>query len=56
MHEACIMDFQRSLNHYVALIEFSYNNNFHAMIDIAPYKILYGKNCKSPVHKDEIGE
>jgi len=27
------------------LIEFTYNNNFHASIGIAPYEALYDKKC-----------
>ena len=40
----------------ISLIEFTYNNNFQAMISVAPYEMLYRRKCKSPVHWDEVGE
>ena len=56
MLRACVMDFQGSWNHYLPLIEFSYNNSFQAVIGVAPYEMLYGRKCRSPVHWDEVGE
>ncbi|GJU38212.1 putative reverse transcriptase domain-containing protein [Tanacetum coccineum] len=31
------------------LVEFSYNNSYHASIKAAPYEALYGQKCRSPV-------
>nr|GEU45233.1 hypothetical protein [Tanacetum cinerariifolium] len=31
------------------LIEFSYNNNYHTSIRVAPFEVLYGHKCRSPV-------
>ena len=31
------------------LIEFAYNNSYHASIEMAPYKALYGRKCISPL-------
>lgn len=31
------------------LIEFSYNNSYHASIQMAPYEALYGQKCRSPL-------
>ena len=50
------MDFQGSWNHYISLIEFSYNNSFHTTIGFAPYELLYGRKYRSPVRQDEVGE
>ncbi|GKC84818.1 putative reverse transcriptase domain-containing protein, partial [Tanacetum coccineum] len=38
------------------LAEFSYNNNYHASIKAAPYEVLYGRKCRSPVCWAEVGE
>jgi hypothetical protein len=38
------------------LLEFAYNNNFLATIDMRPYKPLYGRKCRSPLYWDEVGE
>jgi len=37
-------------------VEFTYNNSYQANIDMAPYKALYGKKCRSPVCWYEVGE
>ena len=38
------------------LIEFAYNNNYHATIGMPPYEALYGRKCRSPIYWDEVGE
>ena len=30
-------------------MEFSYNNNFHLSIRLAPFKALYGRKCRTPL-------
>ena len=56
MLRACVIDFQKSWNMYLLLVEFTYNNSFHSSIGMAPYKALYGRKCRSPIHWDEMGE
>ncbi|KAM6551282.1 hypothetical protein CsatB_001090 [Cannabis sativa] len=53
MLRACVMDFEGSWNKYLPLIEFSYNNSYQSTIGIAPYELLYGRKCRSPIHWDE---
>ncbi|GKC92446.1 putative reverse transcriptase domain-containing protein [Tanacetum coccineum] len=36
------------------LIEFSYNNKYHASIKVAPFEALYGQKCRSPVCWAEV--
>jgi hypothetical protein len=38
------------------LIEFSYNNSYHASIKCAPFEALYGRKCRSPLCWAEISE
>nr|GEV38752.1 putative reverse transcriptase domain-containing protein [Tanacetum cinerariifolium] len=38
------------------LVEFSYNNSYHASIKAAPYEALYGRKCRSPVCWIEVGD
>ena len=38
---------------FLPLAEFSYNNNFHSSIQLAPYEALYGRRCKSPLCWDD---
>ena len=55
MH-ACALDFGGSWSKYLPLMEFAYNNSYQATIGIAPYEMLYGRKCRSPIHWDETGE
>jgi len=43
MLQACALDFKSAWDEQLALIEFSYNNSYHASIGMAPYEALYGK-------------
>ena len=56
MLRACILDFKGSWEKHLPLVEFSYNNSFHASIGMAPYEALYERKCRSPSHWDEVGE
>nr|GEY22825.1 putative reverse transcriptase domain-containing protein [Tanacetum cinerariifolium] len=47
-------NFWRSLQN--ALVEFSYNNSYHASIKAAPFDVLYGRKCRSPICWTEVGE
>ncbi|GJV20028.1 putative reverse transcriptase domain-containing protein [Tanacetum coccineum] len=42
MFRACVIDFRSSWNRHLPLVEFSYNNGYHASIKAAPYEALYG--------------
>jgi len=50
------MEYQRSWEKRLPLIEFSYNNSYHTSIGKAPYEALYGRKCRSPLCWDYIGE
>jgi hypothetical protein len=36
--------------------EFSYNNSYQASLKMSPFEALYGRNCKTPLHWDQLGE
>ena len=45
-----IMEFKRSWDTHLALMEFAYNNNnYQASIEMAPIEALYGRKCRTPV-------
>nr|GFB15121.1 putative reverse transcriptase domain-containing protein [Tanacetum cinerariifolium] len=49
MLHACVIDFGNGSVKHFPLVEFSYNNNYHAGIKVAPFEALYGQKCRSPV-------
>ncbi|GJZ74631.1 putative reverse transcriptase domain-containing protein [Tanacetum coccineum] len=48
MLRACLIDFGKGWVKHLPLVEFSYNNSYHASIKAAPYEALYGRKCRSP--------
>ncbi|GJV74302.1 putative reverse transcriptase domain-containing protein [Tanacetum coccineum] len=56
MLRACVIDFEKGWDKHLPLVEFSYNNNYHASIKAAPFEALYGRKCRSPVCWAEVGD
>nr|GEU38863.1 reverse transcriptase domain-containing protein [Tanacetum cinerariifolium] len=56
MLRACVIDFGKGWVKQFPLVEFSYNNSYHASINVAPYEALYGRKCRSPVCWAKVGE
>ncbi|GKF59480.1 putative reverse transcriptase domain-containing protein, partial [Tanacetum coccineum] len=56
MLRACVIDFGKGWVNHLPLVEFSYNNSYHASIKAAPFEALYGRKCHSPVCWTEVGE
>ncbi|GJY23807.1 putative reverse transcriptase domain-containing protein [Tanacetum coccineum] len=54
MLRACVIDFGNGWEKHLPLVEFSYNNSYHASIKAAPFEALYGRKCRSPVCWDEV--
>lgn len=50
------MQFKGNWDEHLSLMEFAYNNSFHSNIGMAPYEALYGKQCRTPLYWDEVGE
>ncbi|GJV85703.1 putative reverse transcriptase domain-containing protein [Tanacetum coccineum] len=55
MLRACVIDFGGSWDRHLPLVEFSYNNSYHASIKAAPFEALYGQKCRSPICWSEVG-
>ena len=53
---ACMLDFKESWEDHLHLAEFAYNNNYQFSIKMAPFKVLYGRKCRSPLCWGDIGE
>ncbi|GJX83028.1 putative reverse transcriptase domain-containing protein [Tanacetum coccineum] len=56
MLRACVIDFRNGWERHLPLIEFSYNNSYHASIKAVQFEALYGQKCRSPVCWAEVGE
>ncbi|GJW80354.1 putative reverse transcriptase domain-containing protein [Tanacetum coccineum] len=56
MLSAYILDFKGSWDIHLLLVEFSYNNSYHASVRCASFEALYGRKCRSPIMWDEVGE
>nr|GFA40325.1 hypothetical protein [Tanacetum cinerariifolium] len=46
----------RNWDDYICLVEFSYNNSWHASIKYAPFEMLYVRKCRAPICWDQVGE
>nr|GEU70887.1 reverse transcriptase domain-containing protein [Tanacetum cinerariifolium] len=55
MLRACVMDFEKTWDKHLPLIEFSYYNSYHTSIKAAPFEALYGRKCRSPICWAEKG-
>ena len=53
MLRAYILDKLGGSARYLPLIEFVYNNSYHASIGMAPYESLYSRKCQSPLYQYE---
>nr|GEZ33172.1 putative reverse transcriptase domain-containing protein [Tanacetum cinerariifolium]GEZ39591.1 putative reverse transcriptase domain-containing protein [Tanacetum cinerariifolium] len=49
MPRACVIDFGKGWVNHLSLVDFSYNNSYHASIKAAQFKALYGRKCRSPI-------
>jgi len=49
-----VMDQQTKWEEYIPLVEFTYNNSYHHSLGMAPYEILYGRPCRTPLSWDKL--
>nr|GEY66648.1 putative reverse transcriptase domain-containing protein [Tanacetum cinerariifolium] len=56
MLRACVLDFGKGWDRHLPLVEFSYNNSYHTSIKAAPFEVLYGRKCRSPICWVEVGD
>ncbi|GJY85275.1 putative reverse transcriptase domain-containing protein [Tanacetum coccineum] len=56
MLRAYVIDFGKGWVNHLPLVEFSYNNSYHASIKDAPFEALYDRKCHSPICWAEVGE
>ncbi|GJR02165.1 putative reverse transcriptase domain-containing protein [Tanacetum coccineum] len=56
MLRVCVLDFGKGWDKHLPLVEFLYNNDYHTSIKAAPFEVLYGRKCRSPICWDEVGD
>nr|GFC21966.1 putative nucleotidyltransferase, ribonuclease H [Tanacetum cinerariifolium] len=56
MLRACALEWTSNWDEYLCLVEFAYNNSWHASIKAAPFELLYGRKCQVPICWNEVGE
>lgn len=49
MLRACVLDDRESWDKLLPLVEFTYNNSYHASIGMAPYEALYKRKFQTPL-------
>nr|GEY49448.1 putative nucleotidyltransferase, ribonuclease H [Tanacetum cinerariifolium] len=53
---SCALEWTGNWDDYICLVEFAYNNSWHASIKCAPFEMLYGKKCRALICWDQVGE
>jgi hypothetical protein len=56
MLRACALDYGSSWDENLPYAEFLYNNSYQSSIEMAPFEVLYGKKCRTPLLWDGVGE
>ncbi|WVZ53759.1 hypothetical protein U9M48_004660 [Paspalum notatum var. saurae] len=56
MLRACALSNKKSWDKSLPYAEFSYNNSYQASLKRAPFEVLYGRRCRTPLLWDQVGE
>jgi hypothetical protein len=56
MLRAYVLEHQGSWDQNLPCGEFSYNNSCQESLKMAPFKVLYGRRCHTPLNWIELGE
>ncbi|CAN6445407.1 unnamed protein product [Victoria cruziana] len=56
MLRACMLEWQGEWDRHLPLVEFAYNNSYHASIGMAPFEALYGRPCRDPGYWSDIAD
>ena len=51
-----VMDQPSKWEDYIHLVEFSYNNGYHASLKMIPFEALYGRKCNTLVSWDNLAD
>jgi hypothetical protein len=56
MLRACTLQYGRSSDKSLPYADFSYNNSYQESLKKAPFEMLYGRRCRTPLFWNETGE
>jgi hypothetical protein len=56
MLRACALQYKRSWDKSMSYAEFSYNNSYQESLKMAPFEMLHGRRCQTPLFWSEAGE
>ena len=56
MLRACVIQYDKNWDKFLALVEFSYNNSYQSSLKMAPFEALYGRRCRTPLSWSQIRE
>ena len=52
----CVLTYGKDWEKSLSFVEFSYNNSYQASLKMAPFEVLYGRKCRTPLMWSEVGE
>ena len=53
---ACVISLGKDWEKFLPFAEFTYNNSYQASLGKAPFEVLYGRRCRTPLNWSETGE
>jgi hypothetical protein len=56
MLRACVLEHHGKCDQDLPWAEFSYNNSYQESLNMAPFEVLYGRRCRTPLNWIEPGE
>ena len=56
MLRACVLKYGSKWEDCLPFAEFSYNNSYQASLQMAPFEVLYGRKCRTPLNWSQVGE
>jgi transposase InsO family protein len=56
MLRACALQYERSWDKSLSYAEFSYNDSYQESLNMAPFEMMYGHRCRTPLFWSEAGE
>ena len=56
MLRACVISFGMNWEKCLPFTEFAYNNSYQSSLGKAPFEVLYGRRCRTPLNWSETGE